>query len=472
MIEVKMTPEDAALEVCRIVGAAGGHAYLVGGAVRDRLLGRNSKDLDLEVYGIAPQRLLSLLGERFPLDLVGASFGVVKLKGLDIDVSIPRRESKSGLGHKAFEVQSDPSLTVAEAASRRDFTINAIYFDLLTGAVEDPYEGEGDLRAGILRHVSEKFAEDPLRVLRGMQFVARFRLTPAPETIAICRSIGAENLPPERIFEEWSKLLLKGIAISAGLNFLRETGWVRYYPELEALIGCEQDPGWHPEGDVWTHTLQCLDAFARERTGDAREDLTVGLAVLCHDLGKPATTRFEDGRIRSRGHDEAGVEPTLSFLRRMTAEQRLLSEVPPLVQAHMAPVSLWHSKAGDNAVRRLAAKVVRIDRLIRVARADAIGSGTDPNEPILQDEALQWLAATAERLQVAAAAPRPILMGRHLIARGMEPSPRFGEILKRAYEAQLDGDFTDETGAIAWLESKGMQSHLPDSTRTVPCSTM
>lgn len=450
-----LTPSgmDAAREVCRIVRDAGGRGLLVGGAVRDLLLGESPKDLDIEVFGIAPQALTALLGERFALDLVGASFGVIKLKGLDIDVSIPRRESKSGLGHKAFEVMSDPSLSVAEAALRRDFTINAIYFDPLGETFDDPYGGADDLKRGTLRHVSEKFSEDPLRVLRGMQFIARFGLNAAPETVALCRTIDPEGLPPERIFGEWQKLLLKGKAISSGLRFLRATGWVRHYPELAALIGCEQDSEWHPEGDVWNHTLKCLDAFARERIGDEREDLTVGLAVLCHDFGKPATTRFEDGRIRSRGHDEAGVAPTLAFLRRMTAEQRILDEVPPLVKAHMAPVSLWRSNAGDPAIRRLAAKVVRIDRLVRVARADALGSAGGDQGVVLQQDALDWLSAAAERLRIADAAPVPILRGRDLIALGLEPSPKFGEILSKAYEAQLDGVFCDEASAKDWLRS-------------------
>jgi len=447
--------DPAALRIAELARRAGGRAYLVGGAVRDLILGGAPKDFDIEVFGIQPQELVALIGAEFELDLVGVSFGVLKVKGHDIDVAIPRRESKSGLGHRAFEIESESSLSLEEAALRRDFTINAIYYDPLECAILDPFGGRRDLESRTLRHVSSKFSEDPLRVLRGMQFVARFDLEPAPETIAVCKAIQPEALPPERIFEEWSKLLLKGGAISKGLEFLRAVGWVRHYPELDALIGCAQDPGWHPEGDVWRHTLNCLDAFAMSRVGDKREDLIVGLAVLCHDFGKPATTRLEDGRIRSRGHDEAGVAPTVSFLRRMTAEERILREVPALVQAHMAPFSLWRSNAGDAAVRRLAAKVVRIDRLIRVAEADARGCGNDPCAPVQQGEALAWLAASAERLRVKDSAPVPILRGRDLIGLGMKPSPRFGKILSAAYDAQLDGLFSDLPGALDWLASEG-----------------
>lgn len=222
---------EAVREVARLAKESGGRALLVGGCVRDALLGKPAKDFDIEVYGISPDALQGILARSFRLDLVGASFGVVKLHGHDIDVAIPRRETKLGLGHKAFSMEYDPSLSVAEAAARRDFTVNAIYRDPLTDEIVDPWNGRADLSARILRHVSDHFREDPLRVLRGMQFVARFGLRPAPETIAICREMTPEGLPSERLFEEWSKLLTKGVEISAGLEFLREVGWVKYYPE-------------------------------------------------------------------------------------------------------------------------------------------------------------------------------------------------------------------------------------------------
>ena len=445
---------DEVRQVAELVRAAGGRALLVGGCVRDRLLGLSPKDFDVECFGISAPDLQAALGRRFDLDFVGASFGVLKLKRLDIDVALPRRETKLGLGHRAFEMEHDPTLTLEEASARRDFTVNAIYLDPLTDEVLDPWNGRADLDRRILRHVSPHFSEDPLRVLRGMQFVARFGLEPAPETIAVCRGMTPEGLAAERLMEEWAKLLVKGVKISKGLEFLRAVGWTKYYPELERLIGCEQDPQWHPEGDVWNHTLCCLDAFARER--DERretedENLVVGLAVLCHDFGKPACTRYDPvkRRIRSLGHDEAGVEPTLAFLRRLTNEERLLKEVPPLVRLHMRPFAMWKDRSSDSAIRRLAAKVVRIDRLIRVAAADDAGRPPFPSEP----EPLKWLAAQAERLRVADSAPKPLVQGRDLIAFGMKPGPEFGKILKAAYEAQLDGKFTDHEGGIKYVRS-------------------
>jgi len=227
-----VTEAEAVREIATLVRAAGGRALLVGGCVRDGLLGRAVSDLDVEVFGIDGEKLRELLSSRFDLDLVGASFGIVKLRHLDVDVALPRRETKLGLGHKAFATDCDPSLSVREAAARRDFTVNAIYRDPLTDETIDPWNGRSDLEHGVLRHVSPHFAEDPLRVLRGMQFVARFSLEPAPETVAICRGMTPEGLPPERLFGEWEKLLVKGVAISRGLSFLRATGWTRYYPEL------------------------------------------------------------------------------------------------------------------------------------------------------------------------------------------------------------------------------------------------
>lgn len=435
---------EAVQEVAQLVRESGGRALLVGGCVRDGLLGVEPKDFDIEVYSLSAERLREVLEKRFSLDLVGASFGVFKLHHHDIDVALPRRETKLGLGHRAFEIACDPGISIDEASARRDFTINAIYQDPLTLEILDPWEGRLDLERKVLRHVSSHFAEDPLRVLRGMQFIARFGLAAAPETINLCRSMTPENLPQERLMGEWSKLLLQGRRISDGLNFLRAVGWTHYYPELEILIGCEQDPEWHPEGDVWNHTLECLDRFAAERDSGAagnEENLIVGLAVLCHDFGKPACTRYDPvrKRIRSLGHDEEGVAPTLSFLRRLTNEEQLLKLVPPLVRFHMRPFAMWRDKSSDGAIRRLSTKVGSIEQLVRVAAADT----TLP-------EACSWLLAQANRLKVESAAPKPLVRGRDLIALGLKPGIAFGQILQSAYEAQLDGLFADTEGGVEY----------------------
>ena len=448
-------PDPAVLEIARRVRSAGGRALLVGGCVRDELRGGAPKDFDLEVYGLAPDRLKATLAEAFDLDLVGVSFGVLKIKGHDIDVALPRRETKLGLGHRAFEMETDPCLSLEEASARRDFTINAIYRDPLTDEILDPWNGRADLARHSLRHVSPHFVEDPLRVLRGMQFAARFGLRPAQETIDLCRTMTPEGLAPERLMGEWRKLLVQGVWIGQGLAFLRSTGWVKYYPELRRLIGCPQDPEWHPEGDVWNHTLDCLDRFAAARGPTPRaDDLTVGFAVLCHDFGKPFCTRYDPVKrhIRSLGHDEAGAAPALSFLKRLTNEERLLRDVPPLVRMHMRPYAMWRAQSSDGAVRRLATKVCSIDALVRVAAADNTGA-----------EACDWLLRAAQRLAVEAAAPKPLVQGRDLIALGLKPGPLFGQILKKTYEAQLDGKFATVAEGL-----RRVSREFPTSSSTRP----
>ncbi len=427
--------------------AAGGRAFIVGGGVRDALMGAQAKDLDIEVYGLEAPKLEKALGKVVPFDVVGKSFGVYKVKNLPIDVSLPRRESKNGTGHRGFEVQGDPSMTFEEACARRDFTINSMLWNLETGAIIDPFKGREDLERKILRHTSAHFSEDPLRVLRAMQFVARFELGVAPETVALCAKILPEDLPPERLFEEWKKLIIKGVRPSLGLRFLQNCNWLRYYPELQALVGCPQDPDWHPEGDVWDHTLHCLDGFASLRRCDEREDLIVGLAVLLHDVGKPAVTKFIDGHYRSRGHDTASVKPAEDFLRRLTNEVALFEAILPLVECHMRPRELYETQATDAAVRRLARKVGRIDRLVRVAQADMYG-----RPPLSADfPEGAWLLEQARRLEVEDSIPKPIIQGRHLVALGYQPSPAFRGVLDACYEAQLDGIFTNAEGGKAFL---------------------
>jgi len=438
--------------VCEAVRAAGGRALLVGGCVRDSALGLPAIDLDIEVYGIPPARLTQLLSGRFAVDLVGRAFQVIKIRGAPIDVSIPRSSSRGDTGAEGFETLSDPDLTPAEAAGRRDFTINAIGFDPLTGEVIDPFRGLDDLAARILRHTSEKFAEDPLRVLRGMQLAARFDLDVAAETVALCREIELGSVARERVFEEWKKLVLRGLRPSRGLGLLRACGWIRYFPELEALIGCKQDPEWHPEGDVWVHTLHCMDSFATERSGEEREDLIVGLAVLCHDLGKPATTsQVEGGRITTRRHEPAGEAATRSFLGRMTNERPLIDAVVTLVGAHLAPLQLFQARAGDAAVRRLARRVGRIDRVVRVARADRAGR---PPLEIERFEAGDWLLERARALDVEAAAPERIVKGRHLIQLGLSPGPELGSMLEILYAAQLEGEFSTLEGGLEYVRRR------------------
>ncbi|MBI2835513.1 MAG: CCA tRNA nucleotidyltransferase [Acidobacteria bacterium] len=440
---------DRAIEIARAVADAGGRALVVGGWVRDRLLDRPSKDLDLEVYRVPASSLKDLLARFGRVDTVGESFTVYKVAG--IDVSLPRRESKVASGHRGFEVTGDPSLSIEDAARRRDFTINAIAFDPLTGEYVDPFDGRGDLERRLLRAVDPRtFPEDSLRVLRAMQFAARFELQLDPATKTLCADIRLTDLPAERIWGEIEKLLLQAARPSIGLALALETGVIeQLFPEMLALVGCQQEPEWHPEGDVWTHTLMVIDEARREVEGlDRPREVTVMLGAVCHDFGKPATTAFIDGRIRSYNHEPEGIAPANRFLDRLNVHTMgsfdVRRHVLGLVAHHLKPGQWFkvRDEVGDGAFRRLAAKV-DLELLARLVRADCRGRSGD-----FDCSATNWFLDRARALGVEHAPPRPLLMGRHLLALGLEPGPRVGQLLRRVYDRQLDGDVTTEAEAI------------------------
>jgi tRNA nucleotidyltransferase (CCA-adding enzyme) len=438
------------IELAEAVRETGGRALLVGGCVRDELMGVQPKDWDLEVYGIQPQRLREILDRFGDVNVVGEAFTVYKL-GAHLDVSIPRRERKTGRGHRGFFIEGDPTMSTAEAASRRDFTINAILQNPLTNEISDPVHGRDDLQRKILRAVSNSFAEDSLRVLRAAQFAARFEFDIEAETIEMCRSIDLSDLPSERIRGEIEKLLLRARRPSIGLQWLRELGAIdQLFPELKALIDVPQEPEWHPEGDVWIHTLLTTDR-AREQIDDLSpaKELTVMLAALAHDFGKPATTEFIDGRIRSREHEEAGAAPTESFLDRLNIHTLdgydVRAQVIAIVRDHLKPGEFFKKRleVSTGAFRRLARKV-DLDLLYRVAKADSLGRNAEhvPRENWYTAEAQDWFIDRVRELDLQDGAPRPILLGRHLLEMGMQPGPRIGEITKAVYEMQLDGRVT------------------------------
>jgi len=430
---------------------------LNGGCVRDELMGRVAKDWDIEIYNLDPNELRGILDHIGVVNVVGEAFAVYKLGG-SIDVSIPRRERKAGGGHRGFVIEGDPQMSFEEACSRRDFTINAILKDPLTGEIVDPFDGRGDIERRVLRMVSrETFGDDSLRVLRAAQFAARFEFTLDDETAAMCRSIDVTDLPAERIWGEIEKLLLKAERPSIGLKWLYDLGIVdQIFPELKALVGVPQEPDWHPEGDVDVHTLMVVDE-ARKLIDDLDHprQVAVMLGAIAHDFGKPPTTEFVDGRTRSRGHDEAGVEPTLSFLDRLgiftLGGFNVRDQVVQLVRYHLKPGEYYKSKSpvGDGAFRRLARKV-EADLLYRVAKADSLGRNPDwlPPEKRFGSEAQEWFIERVRELQIEKRAPEPLLMGRHLIDLELKPSPQFKQILERVYEMQLDGQITNLAEAI------------------------
>jgi tRNA nucleotidyltransferase (CCA-adding enzyme) len=425
---------------------------IVGGWVRDRLLELpepEKSNVDLEVFGVPGDRLRALLESFGRVEAVGESFQVYKIG--DVDVSLPRRDSKAGRGHRGFVVTGDPDMSMDEAARRRDFTVNAISWDPLTAEYFDPFDGRRDLAQKLLRVVDPRtFGDDSLRVLRAVQFAARFAFTLEPSTAALCREIPLDDLPPERVWGEFEKLLFApkpsiGFAIAMDLGVI-----ATLFPELQALAGCAQEPEWHPEGDVWVHNLQVIDR-ARTRIDDLPrpQQLAVLLGAVCHDLGKPATTRFLDGRIRSLDHEEQGVAPASALLDRLNVNAfdgyDVRRQVLGITAQHLKPGSWFkvRDEVGDGAFRRLAHKV-DLELLARVAKSDC--EGRQPGQ--FDCTAMDWFLERARALGVEHRPPPPMLLGRHLLALGLRPGPRVGEILKAVYEQQMDGTVTNLDEAI------------------------
>lgn len=456
--------------IARAVRARGGRALVVGGWVRDRLLqtatgatadGTSApKDLDMEVFGIPAGELPSVLEPFGRIEPIGQSFPVYKIG--TIDIGLPRRESKAGRGHKGFVVEGDPSMSIEEAARRRDFTVNAIAWDPLTEEFEDPFGGREDLDRRILRAVdAATFGDDSLRVLRAIQFAARFEMAVDDGTKALCRSIRLDDLPPERVWGEIEKLLLRARRPSIGFALALELGVVdQLFPELKALVGCVQEPEWHPEGDVWVHTLQVIDR-ARQRIDDLERagQLIVMLGAVTHDFGKPATTAFLDGRIRSINHEEEGVAPAAAFLDRLNVHSidgtDVRWHVLGLVAHHLKPGMLYkvREQLTDGAFRRLAQKA-NLELLARLAKSDCLG-----REPGVFDcSAMDWFLDRARELGVDRSPPKPLVLGRHLLELGMTPGPDMGVLLKQIYEKQLDGEIKTAEEGIA-LASRILASH-------------
>lgn len=457
---------DLARAVAHSAQLAGGRALIVGGWVRDRLRGEPSKDIDLEVFGIPQDALAALLAAHGRVEAVGQSFPVYKLISADggaLDVALPRRESKQGRGHKGFLVQGDPWMSMADAARRRDFTVNAIGWDPLTDVYEDPFGGRDDLAHRRLRVVDPaRFGDDSLRVLRAVQFAARFDFTLDDDATAICRAIPLDDLPAERIWGELEKLLLQASRPSIGLELARTLGVVdALLPELSPMVNCPQEPEWHPEGDVWVHTLMVVDeAASRNQDLDRPRRIAIMLGALCHDLGKPLTTAVIDGRIRSLNHEDAGLPPTTAVLDRLNVHTigglDVRTQVLGLVAHHLKP-GMFHKagNVGDGAFRRLAQKV-DLELLARVARADCHGRTGH-----FDCSAMDWFITRARALGVEHQPPAPLVLGRHLLELGVKPGPHVGELLKQIYERQLDGTVTslDEGLQVARQLAAGSATH-------------
>ncbi|MDQ6951705.1 MAG: HD domain-containing protein [Mariprofundales bacterium] len=447
---------NALRTLCDRVHDAGGRAWLVGGWVRDGLLGLASSDFDVEVYHLTAEQLCAIAESIGKVVLVGKQFGVFKLScdtlddgPVNIDIALPRTERNRGKGHRGFSVQFAIDIAPSIAGLRRDFTINSMMFDPISHQLLDNHGGRDDLENRALRHVSTAFVEDPLRPLRAMQFCARFDLALAPETAVLCQRIASQcdQLPVERIWMEWRKWALSDYP-AAGLAALKQSGWLHGYPQLLALPDCAQALRWHPEGDAWQHTQLVCNAAAAIANREALSEqkrMVLLFAALCHDLGKPATSKSDDqGIIRSHGHAEAGVGPASAFLRQIGAPSGLKAAVLPLVREHLVHL---HGAPTPRAIRRLSARLqpVSMTQWEQLVEADA--SGRTPLPP--DRPALPWLQQ-AEKMRIAQQPPSKIVTGSWLLAHGMVPGRQVGEAMRNGWQAQLDGDIDSLADAEQW----------------------
>ena len=426
--------QKMAREVAQLVARQGGRTFYVGGYVRDGLLHRENKDVDIEVHGISPKCLediLDSLGQRMS---IGESFGIFGLKGYSLDIAMPRKEEARGMGHKDFAVFVDPFIGTEAAASRRDFTINALMQDVLTGEIVDPFGGVKDLQDGLLRHVNDvSFAEDPLRVLRSAQFAARFGFRVAEQTVALCSRMRLEHLPRERIEGELKKALLKAENPSIFFEVLRQMDQLdHWFPELKALIGVPQNPVYHAEGDVWTHTMMVLDEAAKLRDR-ASNPYWFMLSAVVHDFGKAVCTEEKDGVLHAYLHETKGLPLAEAFLRRITGERKLMDYVLNMVEYHMKPNTVAGARSAEKVTTRMFDRSVDPEGLICMALADDRGRITQAPATNHEEFLYERLAVYRELMA------RPYVMGRDLIEAGLKPGAEFTEILQYAHKLRLAG---------------------------------
>ena len=431
-----------ARKIAAAVHKAGGRTYFVGGFVRDLILGRDNKDIDIEVHGVSVQSLeaiLDSLGERLTM---GASFGIMGLRHYDLDIAMPRSETATGRGHKDFEVFVDPFLGEEKAACRRDFTMNALMQDVLTGEILDFFGGQDDMLRGRIRHVNDQsFAEDPLRVFRAAQFAARFGFEVAEETAALSASMDVAALAGERVLLELEKALLKAEKPSVFFEELRKMRQLSvWFPETEGLIGVAQNAQFHPEGDVWIHTMQVVDEAAGMRK-EASEPLWFMLSALCHDYGKQVATFLDNGTVHAYKHEKEGLPLVRRFLGRITNEVRLTDYVLNMTELHMEPVQKVRNNSHIKAYMKMFDRSVNPGDLNLLAKADfmgRIGEGTD-RAALAADYAEMESVLNEMRLEYENRMSRPYVMGRDLVEAGITPGPVFSEALAYAHKLRLAG---------------------------------
>jgi tRNA nucleotidyltransferase (CCA-adding enzyme) len=440
------------------ISKAGGKFIFVGGCVRDALMGQTSKDFDAEIFGLQPHELESILGKFGPLQLVGKIYGVYKIHGLDLDISIPRRDYKTGKGYKGFDVKLDPFMTFEDCARRRDLTMNSMGYDPITQTLLDPFLGVQDLKDKLLRPTDPAtFPEDPLRGLRVAQFAARFLMAPTSDLYPLCQELDLSELPAERIQIEFEKILVKGIRPSLAFEFLQKSTLIRFFPEIAALQNVPQNPKWHPEGDVWTHTLMVLD-YAAKHPPKSRQFM-LALAALCHDLGKPIVTHvLDNGRLTAQNHEKAGIAPARSFLKRLKISSKFQRPILALIYYHLIPIQFAQTKPSAYEYRKLAYRLLHegtsLEDLSWLSRSDSMGRTT---EEALQDVCPDVDFFLEEAHKAGALDPKDfkeVVQGKHLIAHGYTPGPSFQELLATCRDIQYKTGVKDVNFLIDQLEKE------------------
>ena len=423
-----------AKKIAEKVAQEGGRSFYVGGLVRDHILGRENKDVDIEIHGITPEKLTEILEKFGEVTKTGLSFGVFGLKKYEIDIAMPRKEKAIGRGHRDFEIDVDPFIGYEKAALRRDFTMNAMMEDVLSGEILDFFGGREDMKKHLIRHVNDlTYQEDALRVLRAAQFAARFQFEIAEETRALSRTMSLAELARERVLGELDKALLKAEKPSIFFEEMRRMGHLsRWFPELEALIGVPQNPVHHPEGDVWTHTMMVLDVAAALRH-DAAYPEAFMMSALTHDFGKAVSTVVEGDKVRAIGHEKTGIAPAQQFLRRISNENKLEHYVLNMVELHMKPNILAGERAGRKATSKMFDQSVCPEDLLLLAKADHFGKGSaedySPTEAFLRERLSYFRELMA----------RPFVQGKDLVEAGMKPGADFSEALAYSHKMRLAG---------------------------------
>lgn len=446
-----MNDKTLARKIAIEVNKAGGSAYYVGGYVRDDILGIHNKDIDIEIHNIKPETLENILKQfgRLQARTVGNNFGIYNIKGFDIDISLPRKEKAIGTGHKDFEIVVDPYLSLEDSAKRRDFTINALMKDVLTDKIIDYYDGLKDLKKGVIRHINDNtFVEDPLRVLRACQFAARFNFTIDSKTIELCKTMDISTLPKERIACELTKALIKGDKPSIFFNLLYEMNQTEWFKEVFDLKDVKQDTTYHPEGDVYGHTMSVIDeASTLFSTGIDNPDryLPFMLSALCHDFGKVNTTKINNkGRICAINHEKTGIPLANDFLDRIYNNKSFTKYVDNMIEYHMKAHSCFNNKAKVKTTNLLFDEILYPKDFIHLAYADSIGHNTLKLDNRQFDMFLKKAMAENEFLidryfNYGKRISEPHIMADDLIELGLKPSPLYKEILDKSWNLHLKG---------------------------------